>query len=153
MPRSFTLIPFTLAVAVALAAAPAMAAQQDAPAQATGLEGTMAGEFALQAGQLNDAARWYLEAARASEDVGLAERATRIALLANDDARAAEGLALWRQRAPDSLAVHAAQATLALRRNDAKLARRELEVLLADKGDIGWRHALLALGSGGRSRR
>ena len=150
MPRSFTLVPFTLAIALALAASPVVAARKDAPAQAPGLEGTMAGEFALQAGQLNDAARWYLEAARASDDVGLAERATRIALLANDDARAAEGLALWRERAPDSLAVHAAQATLALRRNDAKLARRELEVLLADKGDIGWRHALLALGSGGK---
>lgn len=149
MLRSFTLIPFTLGVALVLAAAPTTAARKPDP-QAPGLEGTMAGEFALQAGQLNEAARYYLEAARASEDVGLAERATRIALLANDDARAAEGLALWRERAPGSLAVHAAELTLALRRNDAKLARRELDVLLDDKSDLGWRHALLALGSGGK---
>ena len=114
------------------------------------IEGTMAGEFALQAGQLDEAARWYLDAARATDDAGLAERATRIALLANNDKQAAEGLALWKQRAPGSLAAHAAEATLALRRNDARLAKQELRVLLTDKGDIGWRHALAALGSGGR---
>ena len=45
----------------------------------------MAGEFALQAGQLPEASRWYLQAARAEDDAGLAERATRIALLADED--------------------------------------------------------------------
>ena len=130
---------------------PGAAAARKPPVPATPpLEGTMAGEFALQAGDLNNAARWYLEAAKSTDDPGLAERATRIALLANDDARAAEGLKLWRARTPDSLAMHAAQATLALRRNDARLARKELGILLADKGDIGWRHALAALGSGGK---
>jgi len=130
---------------------PGAAAARKPPVPATPpLEGTMAGEFALQAGDLNNAARWYLEAAKSTDDPGLAERATRIALLANDDARAAEGLKLWRARTPDSLAMHAAEATLALRRNDARLARKELGILLADKGDIGWRHALAALGSGGK---
>ena len=76
----------------------------------------MAGEFALQAGQLPDAARWYLDAARQDDDAGLAERATRIALLAKDDARAAEGLKLWRARsARPTLALRGAEATLALR--------------------------------------
>jgi hypothetical protein len=46
--------------------------------------------------------------------------------------------------------MHAAEATLALRRNDARLARQELGVLLADKGDIGWRHALAALAAAAR---
>ena len=171
MPRTspFTFVPFNMPIhrSAALAAALGLvlalgacttAAARKAPppaetppaAPGSALEGTMAGEYALQAGQLGEAAKWYLQAARASGDVGLAERATRIALLANDDQRAAEGLALWRQEAPDSLAVHAAEATLALHRNDAKVARRELEFLLADKGDIGWRHALAALGSGGK---
>ena len=155
MPRlqlqRFTSMASTCALLLVLATAPACAARKpvaDKPAPV--LEGTMAGEFALQAGQLDQAARWYLDAAQASEDAGLAERATRIALLANDDTRAAEGLALWRARAPGSLAVHAADATLALRRDDAKTARRELGFLLADKGDLGWRHALSALSSGGR---
>ena len=110
----------------------------------------MAGEFALQAGQLEEAARWYLQAARAADDAGLAERATRIALLAKVDTSAAEALKLWKQRAPLSLAMRAAEATLALRRNDVRGARRELEALLRADGDDGWRHALIALGSGGK---
>ncbi len=129
---------------------------QDAVAQARKLAGdalepVMAGEFALQNGQLDDAARWYLEAARATDDAGLAERATRIALLANDDTRAAEAMRLWRSRAPQSLAMRAAEATLALRLGDERLARRELEGLLRDRDDAGWRHALIALGSGGKN--
>lgn len=110
----------------------------------------MAGEFALQNGQLDDAARWYLDAARASGDAGLAERATRIALLANDDARAAEGMKLWRSSAPQSLAMRAAEATLALRRGDERLAGRMLEGLMRDRDTTGWRHALIALGNGGK---
>ena len=149
-PRLSPLSVLTLGACLLLAiAAPAGAARR-AQAGAPALEGTLAGEFALQAGQLEEASKWYLDAARATDDAGLAERATRIALLANDDKRAEAALALWRERAPDSLAMHAAQATLALRRNDASQARRELGVLLADKGDIGWRHALLALSSGGK---
>ena len=76
----------------------------------------MAGEFALQAGQLPEASRWYLQAARAEDDAGLAERATRIAMLANEDAHATEALKLWRQRAPESLAMRGAEAALALRK-------------------------------------
>jgi Flp pilus assembly protein TadD len=116
---------------------------------------TIAGEFALQAGKLDEAARWYLDAAKAADgDAGLAERATRIALLADDDARAGEALKLWRARAPQSLALRAAEVTLALRRNDARGARRGLEALLrsrdgAGKAD-GWRYALAALGGGGK---
>src|SRR5690606_40384560 len=77
--------------------------QADQAMPAETLAPLMAGEFALQSGQLDEAARWYLDAARAAEgDVPLAERATRIAILANDDGRAAEALALWRARAPES---------------------------------------------------
>ena len=114
------------------------------------LTAVMAGEFALQAGQLPEASRWYLQAARASDDAGLAERAARIALLANDDAQATQALKLWRQRAPQSLAMRAAEAALALRKSDARAARRELEALLRDKDEMGWRYALTVLGSGGR---
>ena len=132
-----------------------LGAQQTAaqPRKGSGdaLEPVMAGEFALQNGQLDDASRWYLEAARATDDAGLAERATRIALLANDDARAAEAMKLWRARAPKSLAMRAAEATLALRRGDERLARRELEGLLRDVDEDGWRHALIALGGGGKN--
>ena len=133
-----------VAAAVPVFAAPAPAKPADA------LTPVMAGEFALQAGQLPEASRWYLQAAQADDDAGLAERATRIALLANDDARAAKALKLWRQRAPQSLAMRAAEAALALRKNDVSIARRELGALLRDKDDLGWRYALTVLGSGGR---
>ncbi|KAF1686544.1 hypothetical protein B1992_07645 [Pseudoxanthomonas broegbernensis] len=109
----------------------------------------MAGEYALQAGQLDAAARWYLAAAQAAEDdAALAERATRIALLANDDLRTAQSLRLWRQRAPQSEAMRAAIATLALREGRLRKARRELEALLRSPDPRGWRYALSALGGG-----
>lgn len=136
------------------AAAPAGAAKARAE---NALTATLAGEFALQAGRLDEAARWYLDAARATPgDAGLAERATRIALLANDNKRAAAALALWRQRAPGALAMQAAEITLALREDDARTARRGLQALLARGGsgaEAGWRYALAALGSGGKDPR
>lgn len=113
------------------------------------LAATLAGEYALQAGQLQEATRWYLQAARAAEgDAGLAERATRIALLADEEREAAEALALWRQRAPRSPAMRAADATLALRRKDVRHARSELQALMRDAGADGWRQAVVALGGG-----
>jgi tetratricopeptide (TPR) repeat protein len=131
---------------------------KDAPGQGTATLGegtlgpTIAGEFALQAGKLDDAARWYLDAARASAgDAGLAERATRIALLADDQPRATAALALWRTRAPGALAMRAAEATLSLRRDDAAGARRQLEGLLRDPSPDGWRYALAALSQGAKA--
>ncbi|WP_079723287.1 tetratricopeptide repeat protein [Pseudoxanthomonas indica] len=145
MMRISLAIPLLLVLAL-----PAQAARKPAPVREEPLGAVMAGEFALQSGQLSEASRWYLQAARASEDAGLAERATRIALLSNDDAGAAEALKLWRARAPKSLAMRSAEATLAIRRNNARAARRELSALMADPDEMGWRYALTALGSGGR---
>ena len=109
----------------------------------------MAGEFALQSGQLDDAARWYLEAASAATgDVALAERATRIAILANDDARAASALALWRERAPASAGMRSASASLALRSGQLRRAGREMEALMRSPDPAGWGYAAAALKSG-----
>ena len=130
-------------------ALPASAAKKVAPVDDE-LTTVMAGEFALQAGQLPDASRWYLEAAQATEDTGLAELATRVALLANDDARAAKALKLWRAQAPRSLAMRSAEAVLALRSRNEAAARRELDALLRDSDENGWRYALTVLGTGGR---
>ncbi|WDS35899.1 tetratricopeptide repeat protein [Pseudoxanthomonas sp.] len=153
MPAKMRFVPPLLLILAGFASSPALQARQPAkPAdQAAGvLEPVLAGEFALQAGKLPDAARWYLQAAEAGHDVGLAELATRISLLANDDARATRALKLWKQRAPESLAMRAAQATLALRDGRERPARRELESLLRDPDPQAWRYALTALGSGGR---
>ena len=149
--RTILLLGFMLSLAM-----PAQAAKRAGPAgtpESAALQSTLAGEFALQAGQLKEAARWYLEAARAVDDAGLAERAARIALLANDDDRAADALKLWRQRAPRSLAMRAAEATLALRRDQPGPARRELEALLRDQDDNGWRYANVALYGGGKNQK
>lgn len=115
------------------------------------VEPALAGEFALQAGKLEQAAADYLRAAQAStDDAGLAERATRIAMLANDDARAAQGLALWQQRAPRSLAMRSAAGALAMRQGKVDQAERELEALLRDPDPRGWKFALAALVGGGQ---
>ncbi|GAA4870808.1 tetratricopeptide repeat protein [Luteimonas vadosa] len=117
------------------------------------MEATLAGEYALQAGRLDEAATWYLKAAQAAEgDAGLAERATRIGLLASDDKRSRQALALWHERAPRSLAMRAAEATLAMRDGDAPKARARLEALLRDPDPRGWRHALSVLAGGGKDQ-
>jgi tetratricopeptide (TPR) repeat protein len=124
---------------VALAARP-LPAQQEDPLQAS-----MAGEFALQSGQLGEAARQYLQAARSANDPVLAERATRIALLANEDALARQGFEVWQSLAPQPDASReAVAATLDLRAGKRRAARRELKGLLAS-GDDGWKQVLAAL--------
>ena len=145
-----------LGVCLGLFAGTALAAKPAAPAVAADpLQPAMAGEYALQAGKLDEAARWYLDAAKAADgDAVLAERATRIALLAKDDTSAAAALKLWRSRAGRSLAMRGAEATLALRRKNESLARRELQALMRGESDSktvekgGWRYALVALDAG-----
>ncbi|KLD75261.1 tetratricopeptide repeat protein [Xanthomonas hyacinthi] len=135
----------------AAAAMPTTTAKLPPSAAPASLTPVLAGEFALQAGQLIDASHWYLEAANdAPGDAGLAERATRIAMLANDNAAATQALALWRQRAPESLPMRSAEASLALRNGNLRQARGLLLALLRDKDPRGWRYALVALVSGNR---
>jgi tetratricopeptide (TPR) repeat protein len=163
MPDALRLLSSIAAAAWLATAAPAVHAQA-APADgkvsaaaaaraaddptATSLEPLLAGEFALQAGKLDEAARHYLQAARAAGDPALAERATRIAVLAKDDAGAAEALALWRRLGGSGPSLVAADATLALHRGDERAARRHLNTLLREPGDDGWRLALGVLGTG-----
>lgn len=133
------LLPWLLACAGATQAAPPAVA-----APADPLEASLAGEFALQAGQLPDAARHYLAAARAAEDPVLAERATRIALLADDDALAGDAFGTWTRLAPaGGNAQRMVAATLALRAGRKRDARRELRALLQEPQ--GWPMALTAM--------
>lgn len=142
---------FTASALAAAPAAPAAPAGKAGTAEPASLTPVMAGEFALQAGKLPEAARWYLEAAEAGrDDAGLAERATRIAMLADDDKRATRALALWEKRAPRSLSMRSAAAALDLRKGDVKGARTELASLLRDPDPRGWKFALAALVGGGR---
>lgn len=139
---------FPLVALLAALLAGAMAASAGTPGIAPGqvdpLEASLAGEFALQAGQLPEAARHYLAAARAAQDPVLAERATRIALLADEDALAREAFGVWQALVPQpTLDARMVAASLALRAGDKRAARRELRALLEQEN--GWRPALAAL--------
>ena len=139
--------PRLLLLAALLAPALAMGASkpQQSMVQVDPLEASLAGEFALQAGQLPEAARQYLQAARSAGDPVLAERATRIALLADEDALARDAFKTWQSLAPGGGEAQRMVATgLALRAGDKRASRRELRALLADGGK-GWRSALAAL--------
>ncbi|MBN7138930.1 hypothetical protein A7A76_07415, partial [Lysobacter enzymogenes] len=137
--------------AAALAATRA-AIQAGAAKDPTGasLESLLVGEFALQSGKLNEASAAYLKAARAAGDKVLAERATSIALVARDDAAAAESLALWRKLGGQGPVFAAAEATLSLRRGDERAALRQLVALMAAAPDTGWRQALGVLTAGSK---
>ncbi|AXK73658.1 hypothetical protein DWG18_09960 [Lysobacter sp. TY2-98] len=142
-----------LAVTLALPAVAAPAARPSTAA-ALPLQPLLSGEFALQAGKLDEAAKGYVDAARAARDPALAERATGIALVAKDDRRAAEALKLWRDllgpEANDRPDVRVAQATLDLHRGDEAAATRELTALFAQPKD-GWRLAIGALAGGAKT--
>jgi len=115
------------------------------------LEPVLAGEFALQAGKLSEASRWYLQAAQQHpHDVALAERATRLAMMNGDDERATQALALWAKLAPQTPVVRSIRAWLALRQGDAPLAQTELLALLRANNGQDWPHALAALSATGR---
>lgn len=91
----------------------------------------MAGEFALQQGDLSSAARHYLLAARGSSDPGLAGRATRIALLGDEPVLAGRALDRWRTLAPESVAMRASAIRLALRLGEHESAMDDARALLA----------------------
>ena len=145
---------FRLAAALAAALCALLAvgpvAARGQPAEAP-LREVMAAEFAVSAGRLDEAVDWYLQAARAAPgDAALAALATRYALMGRDDRALAEALRLWRQRAPESLGMQGASATLALRTGRARQARRELEAMLGDGGNRGLLAAFAVLGTGSR---
>lgn len=138
-----------LACAFPASAAPEAKAPAADPVVET-LEPLMAAEFALQAGRLEEASRWYLQAALAADDEALTERATRIALLSRDDESAARLLALWRSQGGSSVNFLGAEASLALRRGDERKAQRFLVRLLEMPDDEGWRQVLGVMIAGAR---
>ncbi|KAA2284156.1 tetratricopeptide repeat protein [Arenimonas fontis] len=98
----------------------------------------MAGEFALQEGDLETASQYYLAAALASDDPALAERATRIAQAAGQPEQAARAAARWRELAPESPAMRGLSLLLALQRGDPEQATALAEELLDMPGEQGF---------------
>jgi tetratricopeptide (TPR) repeat protein len=130
-----TLIPLAMALALA---APA--------ASADPLQSLLAGEFDLQSGRHERAAGHYLDAALASDDVSVAERATRIALLAGEQILVARGLVRWRELDPKAQALLQIEASLALMQMDLDGAVAALSSLL-EGGTPGEQLALQVLAS------
>ena len=136
-----------LALALALAGALPAAARSSQV-----LEPVMAGEFALQAGDMAQAARHYLAAAQASQDPGLAERASRIALMAGLPEPAAAAIARWRELAPGSRQAAAAAIQLALDQGDVAAATAEASALMDPSAPEGFPVLLSALGDARNGR-
>lgn len=101
------------------------------------------GEFALQQGEVANAAQAYVRAADLGNDPVVAERAVQVALNAQDAALAAHALARWTALAPDDVGLELGRLRLALLEGDEVAARASLETLLA--GENGWRQAVAAL--------
>ncbi len=105
----------------------------------------MAGEFALQEGRFAEAARLYADAAEASDDPALSERASRVALLAADPDLSRRALARWRELDPTASGAIQMGAVLALREERVDDAMKSLRSLLSSDDEEGWRFALQAL--------
>ncbi|MBB5209101.1 tetratricopeptide repeat protein [Chiayiivirga flava] len=138
----------TCLVYLLLALAASHAAAQAASRDDADLLPLLQGEFALQEGASLDAAKSYVEAARASKDPALAERALQVALLADDIDAAKAALRRWRQLAPDAPGLLPAQARLALKQGDRRDALKHLGELL--QRPDGWRAAIPALAANAR---
>lgn len=104
----------------------------------------LAAEFSLQSGDNARAAGHYYDAALAASDPRLAERASRVALLANDTALAGRAAERWRELDPKAEGLLQLQALLALARSDIDAAVTALSGLL-ELGDSGSRLAVQAL--------
>jgi tetratricopeptide (TPR) repeat protein len=131
---------FALLLCLAMPVLNANAATEDT------LDRVLRGEFALQSGDGAKASREYLEASQKSDDPALARRAAEIALVAHENAYAAQAIARWRQLDPKSEDLQSAEAVLALRSGDRAGARRELLAMLGPDGN-GWKRAFGALSS------
>jgi tetratricopeptide (TPR) repeat protein len=124
---------------------------QSKPASPEVMRETLAAEFATQQGRLKEGAQSYLNAARAADDGVLAERATRLALLADEDDIAKQALVIWKRHpTANTSTFDMAELSLALRESRVSEATRLASRLIAQKDQQGWRYALLVLSSGSR---
>ena len=126
-----------------LAATLAVAGPARPEGVAPALEPLLAGEFALQAGRFEEAAAQYALATAASADPAVAERATRVALMAQDLDLAGKNLARWQQLAPDSDEPAGAALQIHLLRREPEPAQAQARRLL--RAGSGWRTLLSLL--------
>lgn len=143
---------YLLMLLALLASAPRALADDAGPAvQPLGeaLLPLLEGEFALQQGDSAAAAQAYVEAARQSDDPSVAERAARVALLADERLLLLDALARWRELDPASLAGRQFQQVALIREQRFDEAAVGL-VELMNEGEEGRRLAIQALAGSGR---
>jgi len=133
----YSLRPLVLSLLLLLPPGPAVAARVP-------IGDLMVAEFALQKGDLATAARHYLQAAKDSADPEIAERATRVALLADAPELAGQAVERWRALQPESPAMRAAALHFALGRGEHEDALEDAVALLAMPDEAGF-PALLAI--------
>lgn len=88
-------------------------------------------EIALQRGQFNVAITHYVDLARAINDLRLIDRATQIAVYANDITIAEEMAEMWLELVPQASRPHKILATIALDQGDITKAMQHLDMIFA----------------------
>lgn len=116
---------------VAVTKSGAGGAPQAAPLPPAAIYQALVAETALQRGQFDVAADYYQRLARSLPDPKIAERATRIALLARDDERAQTSAKLWLEEDPHSLDARLLIAASQIRQGRIDAALEHLEIVLA----------------------
>ncbi|MDH5229075.1 MAG: tetratricopeptide repeat protein [Gammaproteobacteria bacterium] len=91
----------------------------------------MVAELAAQRGMSELAVKYYLSAARASRDPEVAERAVRIANVANHKQEAMEAARIWVEAEPDNIDASRMLAFLYLNNGQYEKAKEELKTILA----------------------
>jgi tetratricopeptide (TPR) repeat protein len=104
----------------------------------------LAGEIAGQMGAIDQAVNHYISASKVSNDAQVAERATRVALYANDNVNALDAAKRWVELAPNSLESRQTLATLYLRNGLPDQAIPHFDyVINSAKGGSGNRFILI----------
>lgn len=145
--RAFYLL-LLIALAGPLSAADADEARPPAPVLGDALLPLLEGEFALQQGDSAAAAMAYLEAAKQSSDPSVAERAARVALLADERLLLLDALKRWRELDPKSLGGRQFEQVALIREQRFDEAAEGL-VALMKEGEEGQRLAIQALAGSG----
>jgi tetratricopeptide (TPR) repeat protein len=91
-------------------------------------------EFAGQRGHLEVAVKNYVELAQTLRDPALAQRATRIAVFARDDAAGLAAARVWVDLEPEDMDARQILAAMYIRQGDAEHALEQLEYVLAEDG-------------------
>ena len=106
---------------------------------------TLAGEFALANADLDGAVRSYVKAAQAGDDPAIAAQATRVAIVAKHWDAAQVAYQRWQSVQPGDPGLWQAHAMLAIHDGDLQAAQDDLQKLLQQPGDKGWRMVAQAL--------